>query len=87
MKRKQLAAGEEDGESQKRTMFRGITTFRLTGQLMKNYSRFPRVFFSSQSVDESDDDFKPKSKVKDENPEEVLKFIDKVGAADASSPF
>ena len=27
------------------------------------------------------------SKVKDENPEEVLKFIDKVGAADASSPF
>ena len=68
-------------------MFRGITTFRLTGQLMKNYSRFPRVFFSSQSVDESDDDFKPKSKVKDENPEEVLQFIDKVGAADASSPF
>ena len=36
------------------------------------------MFFSSHSADESDDDFKPKSKVKDENPEEVLKFIDKV---------
>lgn len=84
---KKAASCRRKGKMQKRTMFRGITTLRLTGQLMKNYSRFPRVFFSSQSVDESDDDFKPKSKVKDENPEEVLKFIDKVGERGSSSPF
>lgn len=60
-------------------MFRSLVAIRLSNQLLKSYSIYPRVFFSSQSADESDDDFKPKSKVKDENPEEVLKFIDKVG--------
>lgn len=45
------------------------------------------MFFSTSSVDESDDDFKPKSKVKDENPEEVLKFIDKVGCVVRSLLF
>ena len=59
-------------------MFRSLVAIRLSNQLLKSYSIYPRVFFSSQSADESDDDFKPKSKVKDENPEEVLKFIDKI---------
>ena len=59
-------------------MFRSLVAIRLSNQLLKSYSRYPRAFFSSQSADESDDDFKPKSKVKDENPEEVLKFIDKI---------
>ena len=61
-----------------RSMYRSLAAIQLSRQLFKSYSRLPRVFFSSQSADESDDDFKPKSKVKDENPEEVLKFIDKV---------
>ena len=59
-------------------MFRCLTALKLSSQVLKNGPRFPKVFFSTQSVDESDDDFKPKSKVKDENPEEVLKFIDKI---------
>ncbi|CBK22404.2 Monothiol glutaredoxin (Grx5) [Blastocystis hominis] len=59
-------------------MYRSLAAIQLSRQLFKSYSRLPRVFFSSQSADESDDDFKPKSKVKDENPEEVLKFIDKI---------
>ena len=61
-------------------MFRTISTLKISSQLFKNYPRFPAVFFSTQGLDESDDDFKPKSKVKDENPEEVLKFIDKVSS-------
>lgn len=60
-------------------MFQAVRSLKLSSQILKNYSRFPPMFFSTSSVDESDDDFKPKSKVKDENPEEVLKFIDKVG--------
>ena len=59
-------------------MFRCLTALKLSSQVLKNVPRFPKVFFSTQSVDESDDDFKPKSKVKDQNPEEVLKFIDKL---------
>ena len=59
-------------------MFRVITGIRLANQVAKMNARMPAMFFSSANVDESDDDFKPKSKVKDENPEEVLKFIDKV---------
>ena len=59
----------------------------LSSQVLKNGTRFPKVFFSTQSVDESDDDFKPKSKVKDENPEEVLKFIDKVRQRSRLSRF
>ena len=59
-------------------MYRSLVAIQLSRQLLKSYYRVPRMFFSSQSADESDDDFKPKSKVKDENPEEVLKFIDKV---------
>lgn len=59
-------------------MFRVISGIKLSSQLLKSNIKYPVVFFSSANVDESDDDFKPKSKVKDENPEEVLKFIDKV---------
>ena len=51
---------------------------KISSQLFKTYPHFPAAFFSTQGLDESDDDFKPKSKVKDENPEEVLKFIDKI---------
>ena len=65
---------------QKETMFRNISTLKISSQLFKTYPRFPAAFFSTQGLDESDDDFKPKSKVKDENPEEVLKFIDKVSS-------
>ena len=61
-------------------MFRTISTLKISSQLFKTYLRFPAAFFSTQGLDESDDDFKPKSKVKDENPEEVLKFIDKVSS-------
>lgn len=68
-------------------MFRCLTALKLSSQVLKNGTRFPRVFFSTQSVDESDDDFKPKSKVKDENPEEVLKFIDKVRRRSGYSRF
>ena len=59
-------------------MFQAVRSLKLSSQIIKNYSRFPAVFFSTSNMDESDDDFKPKSKVKDENPEEVIKFIDKV---------
>lgn len=68
-------------------MFRCLTALKLSSQVLKNVPRFPKVFFSTQSVDESDDDFKPKSKVKDENPEEVLKFIDKVRRRSRYSRF
>lgn len=68
-------------------MFRCLTALKLSSQVLKNGTRLPRVFFSTQSVDESDDDFKPKSKVKDENPEEVLKFIDKVRRRSRFSRF
>lgn len=60
-------------------MFRVISGIKVSSQLLKSSYKVPILFFSSANVDESDDDFKPKSKVKDENPEEVLKFIDKVG--------
>lgn len=59
-------------------MFRVLHSLRVSPQLLKTNTKLPVMFFSSTSVEESDDDFKPKSKVKDENPEEVLKFIDKV---------
>lgn len=59
-------------------MFRALTTLKFSSQLLKSSAAYPRAFFATRNMDESDDDFKPKSKVKDENPEEVLKFIDKV---------
>lgn len=59
-------------------MYRSLAAIQLSKRLLKSYYRLPSALFSSQSVDDSDDDFKPKSKVKDENPEEVLRFIDKV---------
>ena len=60
-------------------MFRTLTTLKLSTQLLKNPAIYPRMFFATRNMDESDDDFKPRSKVKEEKPEEVLKFIDKVG--------
>lgn len=68
-------------------MFRVISGIRVSSQLLKNSCKVPILFFSSANVDESDDDFKPKSKVKDENPEEVLKFIDKVSKNDIGIMF
>ena len=68
-------------------MFQAVRSLKLSSQILKNYSRFPTVFFSTSNMDESDDDFKPKSKVKDENPEEVIKFIDKVSCIVRSLPF
>lgn len=59
-------------------MFRVLSGIKVASQLRIASSKVPIMFFSAANVDESDDDFKPKSKVKDENPEEVLKFIDKV---------
>ena len=60
-------------------MFRTLTTLKFPTQLLKSPTVYPRMFFATRNMDESDDDFKPKSKVKEEKPEEVLKFIDKVG--------
>ena len=60
-------------------MFRALTTLKFPTQLLKSSAVYPRMFFATRNIDESDDDFKPKSKVKEEKPEEVLKFIDKVG--------
>ena len=60
-------------------MFRTLTTLKFSTQLLKNPAIYPRMFFATRNMDESDDDFKPRSKVKEEKPEEVLKFIDMVG--------
>ena len=59
-------------------MFRALTTLKFPTQFLKSSAVYPRMFFATRNMDESDDDFKPKSKVKEESPEEVLKFIDKV---------
>ena len=52
-------------------MFRVLSGIKVASQLRVASSKVPIMFFSAANVDESDDDFKTRSKGKNEDPEEV----------------